>query len=133
VDRVTDLLLDYAEEHFFVEETLIESAGDTADHIHQHRNFSKNFNLMRLQRIGDPDSSPSRKTLIDTSDFLRKWIVSHIAIHDMAYVKKIFHSRNKETIFENWVNRLKKSDKMTITTNQLALYKAVIDDATIQR
>jgi hemerythrin-like metal-binding protein len=96
VERVTDLLLDYAEEHFFVEETLIESAGDTADHIHQHRNFSKNFNLMRLQRIGDPDSSPSRKTLIDTSDFLRKWIVSHIAIHDMAYVKKIFHSRNKK-------------------------------------
>ncbi len=130
VERVINLLLDYAEEHFIVEELLLEAIGSNNSHIQQHKDFSRNFNHLRLQFSQKKDIAMASKVLSDVSDYLRKWILSHIAIYDINYVIQVFRNPEKETIIKKWAEKLKEKNLLVITRNQIDFYNSVLSKVT---
>jgi hemerythrin-like metal-binding protein len=129
VDTIFELLLDYAQEHFSVEEALLNFMKYNPDHIKQHKEFLTHFATEKKQyseSIIDGISS-NTKTLISICEFLNGWILSHIAIHDINYAIELLKSTRKNIIVQNWIEYLKSNKLASITRIQSELYKTILE------
>lgn len=74
-------LRNYMRTHFATEEALMKAAGypELAAHMAEHAFFRARLEELQLKSISEDISC-------DTVQFLRDWLVNHIAGTDMAYV-----------------------------------------------
>jgi hemerythrin-like metal-binding protein len=80
---IFDELIAYTETHFSIEEKLMESHGyeDLENHRRTHRNFTEQIKMDRYNFSVGAWTYEER-----LKDFLRGWLVNHIAASDQAYV-----------------------------------------------
>lgn len=71
----------YTRDHFAAEEVLMKSAAypGLTEHMVEHAAFRAKLAELQLKSIGEDISA-------DTVQFLRDWLIHHIAVTDMAYV-----------------------------------------------
>lgn len=76
----------YIRDHFAAEEALMESAAypKLAEHMAAHAEFRNRLAELQIRSIQQDVSA-------ETVQFLRDWLVQHIATTDMAYVPYLKH------------------------------------------
>lgn len=81
--RVISRLKEYATIHFMHEEALMDRMQfpDSEDHREMHRTF-----VQKVLDIEDRHAQGERALPAEILDFLKDWLVSHIAEQDMRYV-----------------------------------------------
>jgi hemerythrin-like metal-binding protein len=127
ISSILDLLISYSYEHFTVEEALLDIMKIEQNHYEQHKEFLKYFKLKieSIKKYLIENNLDVNNMLNDICDYLRNWILSHIAIHDTSYAVKITQSKNKEEIIEKWIKKLKDNNMTIITIKQKELYDSV--------
>jgi hemerythrin len=82
VTEVLEGLVDYAMNHFILEEELFQRYGypQTMAHRAEHDAFSREATELLMRHEGGADVQ------LDTLDFLKEWLKHHILVVDMAYV-----------------------------------------------
>jgi hemerythrin-like metal-binding protein len=82
-----DLLNRYVRTHFSVEEELMRAHNypKLTDHIAEHRQFSAKLFRLIMENV-------RRDNSVEMLEFLRQWLVNHIADSDMDYVPYLLKS-----------------------------------------
>jgi hemerythrin len=80
---IFDELIAYTETHFGIEEQLMKSHGyvHLEDHLREHRSFTDQIKMDRYNFSVDAWQYEER-----LKDYLRGWLVNHIAASDQGYV-----------------------------------------------
>jgi hemerythrin-like metal-binding protein len=126
--NIFGLLLEYAQEHMTVEESLLNFMKYNPDHLKQHKDFFKHFSNEHKELIDSTNEGITSTILINTCKYLKTWILSHIAIYDINYSIELLKSSNRKEIIQNWIEYLKKGKLITITRIQSDLYNTIIKE-----
>ncbi len=89
LEEVINELVDYTNYHFNTEEELFEQVGysQKEEHIEEHQKFVKELDGFKKD-LQEKKSSLTFQLM----NFLRNWLINHIALSDQAYVS---HFRTK--------------------------------------
>ncbi|MCZ8237500.1 MAG: hemerythrin family protein [Leptospiraceae bacterium] len=122
----------YSTKHFATEMILIESIGYKVDlHKKEHKRFLKavHDSTFDFKNIDPQDARAVSHKANELHDYLRDWLLSHIAITDRDPIA--IHLRglpNKNEIVGEWVSNLRTGDLLHIRKSQKVLYDIVERD-----
>ena len=95
VEKILNLLVQYAEQHFQHEEAIMAEEGYPAQEAHCALHEEMYLSLFRLaEQLG----AGSRQIDTDTLRFVRNWLVAHIVKHDMEFADFLARRRKAEPI-----------------------------------
>jgi hemerythrin-like metal-binding protein len=128
IKNVLDLLINYAYEHFMIEESLLDIIKFDKSHYEQHKEFIRYFKsqIRNVHDIIDKNDPNTNNVLNEICEYLNNWILSHIAIYDTSYAIKVTQLRNRDDVLKTWTSKLKEQKMAKITKRQKALYDNVI-------
>lgn len=120
VKRSLDIVLSYAQEHFWAEERLIQLIGARPTHAAQHRDFVRHISLERgkiLSVTADTQDS-LRPALAELCDYIIDWCLSHFATWDRGYARKLMRMEDRYEVVEKWIAGLKESGRVGVPAVQ---------------
>jgi hemerythrin-like metal-binding protein len=128
VKNILNLLFAYSNEHFSVEETLLDILSVDKQHYEQHGNFIRYFNqkLKTVDDLFEKESQNINPILNEICEFINNWILSHIAIYDNNYAVSFNHKQNKDELLEQWKNKLKQIKGTVITKRQKEFFDLIV-------
>lgn len=118
-NRVVNGAMQYAQEHFYTEERIMEKFkfSELANHLRQHHSF-REFVARRAQEAKSGEPQAAVKLVND----LREWLLSHIAIEDRKIHLQL---KGHLTEIQAFVRDLINTGEIKIRKKQIDLYNQV--------
>jgi len=129
--KILEQCLMYTNEHFSAEIILIEMLKFKTDHHKkEHHNFLK-FVQKELDEFRHMDLTDNRvyfHKVNELHDYLRDWLLGHIAITDRDPILFLRKQSNREVILKEWLEKIKSSNLLKIRKSQKLLYDIIDRD-----
>ena len=93
LEPITNMLYEYTQIHFEIEESFFEKSGfpDANNHLALHQALMSKLTMVGKQSILDKDP-------YQIMEFLKKWWINHICVSDMSYKKYLIeYIQNSES------------------------------------